>query len=632
MNLVIIDSPKALISEPFDQLILWQSYSESAFPNAVSIPLLVEKNANHLRSRYLHLIYDLGEESIKNTKLYESLELRSGFSYWWMTLMTEKCNWAKSPCITDVVRLFAFDDWMSHQQSIKSIKLISDNPELHECIQNWCRARRIQFSGHKVVVRSKANSTLRKIFDRLPHPIQAFIWLIKYLVDRWPLRGIGVKDWERGKSQITFMSYLFNLQPESARLGNFYSNYWTELPNVLDEDKICSSWLHTYVKNSIVPDAKSAGKLIQSFNKKHRGKQVHTTLDAFLNIKIIARTIRDYINIQKVNRLNTVTVSKCLIQKGELIESLLWPLFKKDWKQSFAGMDAIRNLLTLNLYEEAFSRLPKQSIGIYLQENQGWEFGMIHAWRANSHGRLTGFPHSTVRYWDLRHFFDSRNYLKKHLSIPLPDYQAVSGNEIKKAYLEGNYPSEDLVEVEALRFLYLNEIDGKQIKKRLSSQKLRLLVLGEYSAINTSLQMNFLKEITGDLSNIELTVKPHPACPINPADYTELKFEISDQPLSDLFNLFDVAYTSCLTSAAVDAYCAGLQVISVLNPTALNLSPLRGITGVKFVSSSKDLHNALLELSSQSHEDAKRINYFYVDPALPRWKALISANLSHEEV
>ena len=65
----------------------------------------------------------------------------------------------------------------------------------------------------------------------------------------------------------------------------------------------------------------------------------------------------------------------------------------------------------------------------------------------------------------------------------MPDHQAVSGDEIKKAYLEGNYPIADLVEVEALRFLYLNGIDNKQIKKRLSSQKLQLLVLGEYSAL-----------------------------------------------------------------------------------------------------------------------------------------------------
>ena len=166
MHLVIIDSPNAVFSKPFDQLILWQSYDESSFPNAVSIPLLVEKNANYLRSRYLQLIHDIGEVSIDNTKLYESLEIRPGFSYWWMTLMTEKCNWAKSPSITDIVQLFAFDDWTAHHQNIKSINLISANPELHECIQNWCRAREIHFSGQKLVDNAKGNSTLRQVFDK----------------------------------------------------------------------------------------------------------------------------------------------------------------------------------------------------------------------------------------------------------------------------------------------------------------------------------------------------------------------------------------------------------------------------------------------------------------------------------
>ena len=43
---------------------------------------------------------------------------------------------------------------------------------------------------------------------------------------------------------------------------------------------------------------------------------------------------------------------------------------------------------------------------------------MIHAWRASGHGSITAFPHSTVRYWDLRHFFDVRTYTRKHLAMP----------------------------------------------------------------------------------------------------------------------------------------------------------------------------------------------------------------------
>lgn len=631
MHLVIIDSPNAVFSEPFDQLILWQSYNEAAFPNAVSIPSLVEKNADYLRSRYLKFIHELGEVRVRRTKLYESLELRPEFSYWWMTLMVEKCNWAKSPLITDVIRLFAFDDWAAGYQNIKSIKLVSPSLELQECLKNWCRTKGIFFKCHQLVPKTEAKSALKRVFDRLPHTTQAVLWLLKYLIDRWSLRGVGVEEWKRGTSQITFVSYLFNLHPKAAQLGRFESNYWTELPKILDEEKIQSSWLHTYVKNSVAPNAKAARELLQSFNAKHEGKQVHATLDSFLGVKTIAGAIRDYIKIRKLSWFSTAIVQKCLKKETQSIESLLWPLFKKDWEQSLVGVDAIRNLLTLNLYEDAFSYLPRQSSGVYLQENQGWEFGMIHAWRTNSHGSLTGFPHSTVRYWDLRHFFDLRSYCQKYLSIPLPDYQAVTGNEIKSAFIAGGYPCEALIEVEALRFLYLDKIGGRQIRKRSSSQKLQLLVLGEYSSKNTSLQMNFLMEIADELLNVELTVKPHPACPINPADYPELEFEVSNQPLSDLFEMFDIAYTSCLTSAAVDAYCAGLRVISVLDPAGLNLSPLRGVKGVQFVSSSEELKEAVFNVSEQSDSVIETIDYFNVDSSLPRWRTLILNELRCNE-
>ncbi|MDC0992859.1 hypothetical protein OAS14_00675 [Alphaproteobacteria bacterium] len=628
MHLVIIDSPDAFCAEPFDHLILWQSYHETAFPNAVSIPALVEKNANHLRKRYLKLIYDLGEGRVRENRLYDSLELRPEFSYWWMTLIAEKCNFAKSPLITDVIRLFAFDDWATSNQSIKSLKLISANVELQECFKKWCEAKGVHYECHQPVIRPRAHSAFVQIFNRLPHAIQAMVWLLKYLFDRWPLRGVGIEEWKKGAGQTTFISYLFHLQPKAAQVGLFESHYWTELPNVLDKEEIRSSWLHIYVKNSVAPNAKSAKRLIEDFNQNHKGKQAHVALDTFLSIKTVTGAIRDYLRIRKISRVNTASVSDCLVKDSQLMESLLWALFKKDWERSFFGIDAIYNLLTFNLFEEAFSKLPKQSSGVYLQENQGWEFGMIQAWRANSHGQLTGFPHSTVRFWDLRYYFDLRSYCKKHLSMPMPDYQAVSGDEIKNAYLECGYPGKNLVEVEALRYLYLDEMGDKKNQTRSPSRKsLQLLVLGEYSAANTSLQMNFLRNIAEELANIELTVKPHPACPINPTDYPELKFRLSNKPLYDLFGSFDVAFTSILTSAAVDAYSCGLKVISVLDPMHLNLSPLRGVKGVRFVSSAAELRIALLEALLQDDEDVERVNYFNVGSSLPRWRALLLNNV-----
>ncbi len=192
----------------------------------------------------------------------------------------------------------------------------------------------------------------------------------------------------------------------------------------------------------------------------------------------------------------------------------------------------MQNVLMLNLFEKAFSYLPKQANGVYLQENQGWEFGMIQAWRSKQHGQLIGFPHSTVRFWDLRYFYDPRSYCKNLLSLPMPNFVAVSGHSAKNEYVGGGYPTDDLIEVEALRYLHLDIVVDKQRRSRLPSPtRPQLLVLGDYLPSDTALQMNLLRGIADKLPNIELTVKPHPACPIVASDYPGIKFQTSKSTL-----------------------------------------------------------------------------------------------------
>ena len=249
-------------------------------------------------------------------------------------------------------------------------------------------------------------------------------------------------------------------------------------------------------------------------------------------------------------------------------------------------------------------------------------------WRDNAHGELIGFPHATVRFWDLRYFFDQRSYCRSQVALPMPDFVAASGKSVKSIYLESGYPAKDLVEVEALRFLYLDKANNKQLlSTSFAGKRSKILILGDYLSSNTYRQMKMLREISGDLSSFELTVKPHPACPISFSDYPELTFKLSNQPLSDLLGHYDVVYTSSVTSAAVDAYSAGLQVISFVDPTTLNLSPLRRVRGVRFVSSAKMLRDALYETLAPTDSVQERDHYFNVDSSLPRWRALLSDSL-----
>ena len=133
-------------------IVLWRKFATPEAANGVSIPALIEENADVLRSRYLDWIYKFGDLRIDGRRLIDHLEIRPRFSYWWMTLLAEKCNFAKSPQITDAVRLFAFDDWVKHSANIKYIELVSANHELQSA-KKLVEAKKSVLNGGNCLLR-----------------------------------------------------------------------------------------------------------------------------------------------------------------------------------------------------------------------------------------------------------------------------------------------------------------------------------------------------------------------------------------------------------------------------------------------------------------------------------------------
>jgi surface carbohydrate biosynthesis protein (TIGR04326 family) len=120
-----------------------------------------------------------------------------------------------------------------------------------------------------------------------------------------------------------------------------------------------------------------------------------------------------------------------------------------------------------------------------------------------------------------------------------------------------------------------------------------------------------------------IIVKPHPACLIESAAYPSLSMTVTMEPIAKLLADCDVAYSSAVTSAAVDAYCAGVPVVSVLDPNTLNLSPLRGCAGALFASTPEELATALMLAVSRPSLPSSQVDFFTTDPQLPRWKKLL---------
>ena len=616
-TVLIWDSPESA-PDNYENKVLWQSYTVTDPEKEISIPQLIEDNADELRSKYLAFIYDLGEAKIEEKKIVDYLEIRSGFSYWWMTLLVEKCNYSKSPHIDNIIKLMGFESWLD-EKNFTTIRVVTANQKLARAVQILTACLGLLFELEKLPSEKTSGSFIRNVYKNLPNVLKAIISTSHYLFSRWKLRGVGIDGWKKSSATTLFVSYFFNLKLDESNKGKYKSRYWSKLPDILGEGNIGSNWLHLYVKNEIVTSALSAKKMVDNFNKSSKGKQHHVFLDSFLSVSVVIQTIISWFNVvSKYRQINRVV-------KKESVH--YWPLLEEDVKVSILGVTAMHNLLFYYMFRRAMNMLPIQNKGMYLQENQGWEFGFIGAWRLFRHKQLIGVPHSTVRYWDLRYFFDSRTYKKNDcFDFPLPDKVAVNGEVAKNQYIGGKYEVDDLVEVEALRYLQLEqkaEYSGNNDEAKPINN---LLVLGDYLPENTKKQMLLLQKAYQLISineKLTLIVKPHPMYQIDIKDYPELDIIITDKPIDKLVDNCVIAYTSSVTSAAVDAYCAGIRVVSMLDPKGLNLSPLRNSRNVQFVSTELELSKVLNDINKINANNPQVGGYFYLDKNLPRWKALL---------
>jgi surface carbohydrate biosynthesis protein (TIGR04326 family) len=504
-------------------------------------------------------------------------------------------------------------------RSVDKVLLESDNVKLAYVMNLWCKKNDLIFEWHKKDVPDVSKPDIKKIFYSLPHTAQAVIFLLRVIIRNWPLQKTGSIKTGDSNSQITLFSYLFNLDWESIKNKKFKTFYWTKLHEVIEENNVEAIWVHKYFKHNSVPDTRSAKKLIYSINHHNKPLQSHTTMSGPFGFHCLLHLTQDYFSLLiKAFRLRKYISDAFHDTKNQIN---FWPFFENEWKTSMYGKLAISNCLDLNLSEKIVNGLKQQSLGLYLQENQAWEVALIYAWKAAGHKQIIGVPHATIRFWDLRHFFDTRTYDRAMKNgRPIPDKVALNGPAALELYNSAGFPDDKIIEVEALRYLHLEKYN-KNYEKKAGGIK-RVLVLGDYSPLKTKQQMTLINNAVQLLQKDLLFIcKPHPACPINPKDYPFLNIEMTNKPVDFLLDKCDMAYTSNHTSAAVDAHCAGLPVISFLDQNGLNLSPLLGRKGVFFVSNSEELLNAL-SMSTPCFLNSVRQNYFTLDNTLPRWKKL----------
>lgn len=607
------------VEPPYDTGLVycWNGYVENN--SFFSILKYVDSNAEYLRGKYLAWIHDIGEHKINGKRLVEHLVRNEDLSYWWLTLFVEQSPWM-TPVIEDVIRLFAVEEILVREKPGK-VLFVSPNKKLHLVMRQLCKKLDVDYKWKNVSVNS-SQLNVKKLINILPHPLHALISISRHLFGRWPLRRIKMPEWFAGDNSVSFFSYFIHLAPDSCREGKFYSEQWGGLPNFLHNNGITTNWFQHFQKSETVPDTSVAADFINKFNNKPENEGAHSFLYSFLTLRILLRVLLKWFWLISISMRLQNRIKPAFKPNDSGLE--LWPLMKDVWCTSMRGTPAVINLIWSELFDVALKDIPHQEKGLYLFESQAWERALIHAWKKHGHGELIAVAHSTVRFWDLRYFKDLRIVIsnEKH-SMPQPDITVVNGKAALDAFLSLDFPKEKLVECEALRYEYLYnsfehsaEIDDSNV--------VEILILGDYMPSGTHHLLSLLEASQKYLAkNINFTVKPHPNHPVKSSEYPSLALAVTNKSLSSIINNYDIAYSSNMTSASVDAYLVGLPVVILLDTYELNFSPLRGYSDVSFVSTPDELVSAMKEAMLNINSKPNHEEFFHLDPSMPRWNKFL---------
>jgi surface carbohydrate biosynthesis protein (TIGR04326 family) len=295
-------------------------------------------------------------------------------------------------------------------------------------------------------------------------------------------------------------------------------------------------------------------------------------------------------------------------------------LFAEQWNESLCGSTAARHLIILRQQEAALKSLPSQKNGLFLCENQPWEAAFTYAWHKYGHGKLVAVVHAPIRFWDFRYFTLGRALRgspQTATSKPTPSVVAVN-SEISRVFMEvAQAPANRICEVESLMFNHLIATTPAE-----SSMKNVLLIVGDFFPHLNERLINLVRNTEQiRTTNLEIVFKPHPMN-TNMPDFSELpSVRISTTDLGDLLPHTHTAISCNSSTAALECFLYGVKTISYVDPEALNSSPLRGVLGAVFVTSSEQLNAALTDTHSENQQNQSLL---ILDPATPRWKKLLA--------
>ncbi len=568
----------------------------------LSIPNLAEQRALAIRSEYFSWLEGLARHDIGGRSLENRLRWNDyGLSFWSMSLIAEKSP-MKSAGIHAVFKLRALE-LLYLESACAGLEYHGEDHRLAGLLRNWMHALKHPF--HFV-----PTATARAKPLRLPRVARAAGFLCRKLwreVRLTPKRPETLSCGANGQAPLNVFTYFPNIDPHAADKGQFRSRYWEGLHELFAETGRPINWIWIFSSEG---DASYAQAVAHAARFNGSGPNRHLLAEQFASWRTVACAARRYLRLLVVGICMRPPTAAFRLPGSNIG---FFPVLEADWYDSLLGSSAMANAWNSCLYDSISSRLPKAAATFYTWENQPWELALITSLREHGHSPVVGYQHALPAPLNLR-----------YIPLPhtsLPDWLVVGGLGPRKIILEAGANPDRIVACEAVRYQYL-----AGLQNRSSAPDGRLLVITSLLARETWQQLTLLTTAfkRGGLSQFRnITIKPHPFLAIEPILEglgVKHEFDITSQPLGELWASTRAAFVANSTAAAFDALYAGVPFVICSAGDAMNLNPLFMAAGIETVSTPATLEASLRATSQLATER----NDLIIDPTLPRWRALLT--------
>lgn len=576
-------------------VLLWNSFGfEAQHSSSISLPTYIEQNADDIRSRLLTFLCDAKYVRNETTTLEDALVTPEGLSAWWLSFPSLK-QWGKRQSIPIACRLIAVEQIVG-TSNLGDVKIEVDDRQLHELIQRV-------LSGST----SYRHQIRRFLLRTFIHPARALGSFIRYVQQTRKIPPPSKYMTATSETRFAFFDYFSGSDSSSSVLDQYRSPYWGRAPQLVSHP----DWFHIYPRNV---DRAGINQTVSEINRlnSRSGSRHHLFLGAVRghNVTSLFRTFRSQRRVHDQFRSHLTNF------RSGASGLALWGVFEDEWDDSIIGSTAMRHLILLKTTNELVNSMPTYSKIFYLMENQPWELALTFCVRKHRKGHLVGVAHSTIRFWDLRYFSDEseNNFLNPSSRRPFPDQILVNGEIGRRLLLDNRYPEASISVVEALRYMYL-----KDLQPSVPRSNGHVLLLGDFLEHANSVLVSVFRDALRILNrSLSIKVRSHPICPLTELQLGDLSHSISFEKLSDLLEKASVVITTAASSSAAESAALGIPTIVVLDARSLNYSPFRKSGNVYVVENAEQLATLLQDVARLVAQPTEAI--FCLDPNYPRWQ------------